>query len=84
MTNVVEFQTKEQSKEKEDRAQLDKIVSELTRLHSEGKLRGILAYYVTTDGENYTWSSRSLKMDEYSWGITLLQHSLFRLIGKPE
>lgn len=80
MNKVVTLPTKEVR----DREQLDKIVAELTRLHAEGKLRGLLAYYVTTDGENYTWSSNSLKMDEYSWGITLLQHSLFRLIGKPE
>lgn len=80
MTKVVSLPTKEVR----DQAQLDKIMSELTRLHSEGKLRGLLVYYVDTAGENYTWASNSLKMDEYSWGITLLQYSLYRLIGTPE
>lgn len=72
------------TKDVQDREQLDTIMAELNRLHAAGELFAVMVYYTTKDGENFTWTSNSLKLNEMAWGISLLEHSLHRYIGPPE
>lgn len=77
MGDITQLKTKQVVNKEE----LDLLIAKLTSLHAEGKLKSVAAFYIDSDGENYTWITNSMNFMELSYGITLLNHSLNRYIG---